>query len=173
MKWCSFWFTRVHDTKRWRLIDHLHFVEATPRGYINKYSYIELRPPVYKMQSAVMDKFETGWNRFLHRWNLDVAFYKDWIGWWEPKNKTLNIPNEINMNQILGSNMTIYDPTISIAGRSMTQYCHIHSYTSNYVKFARVHMWLAFKIPGLKDHIKWVQLELKSWFYIFAMKRAP
>ena len=34
-------------------------------------------------------------------------------------------------------------------------------------------IWLAFKIPGLKDYIKWVQLELKSWFYIFAMKRAP
>ena len=25
-----------------------------------------------------------------------------------------------------------------------------------------IFIWLAFKIPGLKDHIKWVQLELKS-----------
>ena len=37
----------------------------------------------------------------------------------------------------------------------------------------KIYIWLAFKIPGLKDYIKWVQLELKSWFYIFAMKRAP
>ena len=36
-----------------------------------------------------------------------------------------------------------------------------------------IYIWLAFKIPGLKDYIKWAQLELKSWFYIFAMKRAP
>ena len=44
-----------------------------------------------------------------------------------------------------------------------------------YVMYAHVKMciWLAFKIPGLKDYIKWAQLELKSWFYIFAMKRAP
>ena len=38
---------------------------------------------------------------------------------------------------------------------------------------AHLGIWLAFKIPGLKDYKKWVQLELKSWFYIFAMKRAP
>ena len=67
----------MHGSKRRGLIDHLHFVEATPQGYIYKYSYIELRSPVYKMQSAVMDKFETGWKWFLHRWNLDGAFYKD------------------------------------------------------------------------------------------------
>ena len=36
-----------------------------------------------------------------------------------------------------------------------------------------IYIWLAFEIPGLKDYVKWAQLELRSWFYIFAMKRAP
>ena len=27
---------------------------------------------------------------------------------------------------------------------------------------AYIYIWLAFKIPGLKDYIKWAQLELKS-----------
>ena len=30
-------------------------------------------------------------------------------------------------------------------------------------------IWLVFKIPGLKDYIKWAQLALKNWFFIFAM----
>ena len=48
-----------------------------------------------------------------------------------------------------------------------------HQYPSIPYSHTSRHTWLAFKIPGLKDHIKWVQLELQSWFYIFAMKRAP
>ena len=38
------------------------------------------------------------------------------------------------------------------------------------LQFLKVYNILAFKIPGLTDHIKWVQLELQSLFYIFHRK---
>ena len=36
-------------------------------------------------------------------------------------------------------------------------YCRLFEFFFQYVD-----IWLAFKIPGLKDYIKWAQLELKS-----------
>ena len=51
--------------------------------------------------------------------------------------------------------------------RMFTVYEYVQVYTEigNHIYIypgPDINIWLAFKIPGLKDHIKWVQLELKS-----------